>query len=192
MARHSKKIWQGPSDLLGPRTVPYVCCRNKGRQTGWVGETYRRTDRVQGWMTLDHHKDGLLQVFNMESTLTHHKIHESCKLSFRRRITPSPCLPTPCCMAIPRAGSCHRPLASGQRAGCLCLSRMPFQHRNPTFSTQVLAEIAQRQSEWRRGLGGRDNDSCLIVLLTHTHTSRFVPLYNFPDLTLKCNTKILP
>lgn len=142
-------------------------------------------------MTLDHHKDSPSQVFNMESTLTHHKTHESCKLSFRR-ITPSSCLAPPCYMAIPRAGSWYRPLASGQRVGCLCLSRMPFQHRNPTFSTQVLAEIAQRQSEWRRGLGGRDDDSCLIVLLIHTHTSRFVPPYNFPDLTLRCNTKISP
>lgn len=82
-------------------------------------------------------------------------------------------MPPPLCyIAIPRAGSwCgHRRLASGQSGwGVYVCPGCHFNTGTPPSPTQVLEEIAQRQSEWRRGLGGRDNDSCLIVPHTALH-----------------------
>lgn len=96
-------------------------------------------------MTLDHPPErGPLQLSNMESTLGIITKLMELQIIFLKENLPMPPAPPFCYTAISRTESwCrHKPLASGQSGWGVYVC--PFQHRNPTVLTPVLAEIAQK------------------------------------------------
>lgn len=177
-------MWQGPPHLSGPDTTPYSCHVSRSSQSRGRGNTEEQRKRLNDLKLHDLRspRDGLPSLFGygVHSLNLTTQSGRAANYSFERGPSPAPPPLPPCSTAIPRAERwCrHRPLALGQSGwGVYVCPGCHFNTGNPPSPTQVLKEIAQRQSEWRRGLWGRDTGSCLTVLHTPTYPTLGPSLY---------------